>query len=83
MKNLVNLWNKGFFESEKKDPQKVVDFCDNRGYYNKRYKDWLGNQGSIRCSCCSYNDGENENYETRKSWKIYRKYQWRQNLKSD
>ncbi len=77
LKNLLNFWQKGFFESTKRNPQKEVDISNNRSYYNKYRKEHLEHTGKIRCSRCGYNKGENSNYETVKSWKFYRHFQYR------
>jgi hypothetical protein len=59
--------------------KKVMDATDNSRVYRIAYKRYLDVKGDIRCSICAYHRSENSNWQYRrtKSWKRYRKTQYK------
>ena len=58
--------------------KELMKFIGNRTAYNKYRKRYLAYTGQINCSFCPYHRGENSGRDADRSWKKYRRYQWKQ-----
>lgn len=60
--------------------KKIMDTTTNSRVYKRAYKRYLESKGKIYCSYCPYHEYENcdKNVGSFRSWKNYRKTQWKE-----
>lgn len=57
--------------------KELMKSIGNRTAYNKYRKRYLAYTGQINCSFCPYHKGENSGWKENRSWKRYRRVQYK------